>query len=582
MECSTVSLIVEVPMFPMYPQARRDSALTFCLQSALCAFTKLHKSFSSGTMSHEPLLSGHIPVQHGGASTIFRPAKVAKGVVGLTLAAMAGFAASGSRLFRRNNLAFFPKQGVSAVLVHPEPPMPLDYGHLTEAQGVFVYDSNEMVPENIAFGGKQEEAVAYGVKMQCGICITRVPIMNAVPTGRVEDVVKGRLIAWPNSLLANRLREADKQWGKRRRVVIPVVKKEGNSVKAHMYFEDLGAMRWHSNDAKDVIAFTDKIVLPDFIETGRPQTRVSSLVASKKSKKFAPEVDEFDTLDLLEDWEPAEPAYVEPPLAIASPGDAHYAKLEKAKSKNDKAAENMITGSTCPLATTASRRSLSFFSVGDPSPAKMLQEKACFEGRTTANPQAPERTDKHYVLKTPLYGPWPDGYEEVSLGLGCFWCSESLFWNKKLFPKLEGVYSTQVGYQNGVTRNPSYQEVCTGRTNHNEVTRIVYDPKVTPFKEILKVFWEHHDPTSPMRQGNDRGTQYRSGIYYTTQEQKKEAEASKAEYQKLIEKAGHGKIVTEIVPAGPFYYAELYHQQYDAKPGSRQYCGLAPLGVKLP
>eukprot|EP00457_Paulinella_chromatophora_P008140 gb/GEZN01008168.1/.p1 GENE.gb/GEZN01008168.1/~~gb/GEZN01008168.1/.p1 ORF type:complete len:459 (+),score=55.76 gb/GEZN01008168.1/:113-1378(+) len=239
-----------------------------------------------------------------------------------------------------------------------------------------------------------------------------------------------------------------------------------------------------------------------------------------------------------------------------------------------------ITQCKVPAALSAGRRALAFLSMGKSS--GMLPPNQCIPGQQTPIRQAPAKDAKHYVLKTPLWGPWPEGYEEISLGMGCFWCSESLFWNKQLFPKLQGVYSTQTGYQNGVTLNPTYQDVCTGKTNHNEVTRIIYDPKVTPLKEILKVFWEHHDPTSPNQQGNDRGTQYRSGIYYTTENQKKEAEESKKVYQKLLDDAGYEAITTEIVPAGPFYYAEEYHQQYDAKPGSRQYCGLAPLGVKIP
>lgn len=160
-------------------------------------------------------------------------------------------------------------------------------------------------------------------------------------------------------------------------------------------------------------------------------------------------------------------------------------------------------------------------------------------------------------------------------GMGCFWCSENLYM------KMPGVWSTQVGYAGGGIKNPSYRDVSTGMTMHNEVVRVIYDPKVVSYADLLKVFWERHDPTTPNQQGNDVGTQYRSGIYYYTEEQRQMAEKTKAAFAKAIEGPYTRPIVTEILPAPHFYYAEDYHQQYDAKPGSRRYCGLSPLGAKL-
>jgi len=164
----------------------------------------------------------------------------------------------------------------------------------------------------------------------------------------------------------------------------------------------------------------------------------------------------------------------------------------------------------------------------------------------------------------------------ISLGMGCFWCSESLFW------KMKGIVSTHVGYQQGDTPNATYREVCSGHTNHNEVTRVVYDPKVCPLEEILKIFFETHNPTQHMGQGNDQGTQYRSGLYYYKPEQKAIIDKCLKAYQGALDKRGKGSITTEVEPAKEFYYAEESHQQYDAKPGSRQYCGLRPLGIKFP
>ena len=182
---------------------------------------------------------------------------------------------------------------------------------------------------------------------------------------------------------------------------------------------------------------------------------------------------------------------------------------------------------------------------------------------------------KHEVLGTPLKGPVPEGLEEVILGLGCFWGAERKFY------QTPGVYSTAVGYAGGLTPNPTYREVCTGLTGHNEVVRVVFDPKKLSFEQLLRVFWESHDPTQGMRQGNDVGTQYRSGIYYTSEAQKRAAEASRDAYQKALQARGFEPITTEIVPAPAFYYAEDYHQQYlEKNPGG--YCGLGGTGVSCP
>ncbi|KAF4674847.1 hypothetical protein FOL47_008595 [Perkinsus chesapeaki] len=208
--------------------------------------------------------------------------------------------------------------------------------------------------------------------------------------------------------------------------------------------------------------------------------------------------------------------------------------------------------------------------------AKLLPEKECLVGRNYPIPKAPSKDTVNFVTGNPLYGPWPVGMAQAMFGMGCFWCSENLF------VKMKGVFSTQVGYAQGSTQNPTYEEVCSGQTNHAEVIRVVYDPKTVAYRDLLKVFWSSHDPTVPNAQGNDRGSQYRSGIYYFNEAQKEEAEKSKQEYQDALAKAGVTKtIVTEIEPAGEFFYAEDYHQQYDAKPGSRQYCGLRPLGVEV-
>jgi peptide-methionine (S)-S-oxide reductase len=181
----------------------------------------------------------------------------------------------------------------------------------------------------------------------------------------------------------------------------------------------------------------------------------------------------------------------------------------------------------------------------------------------------------HFVNGHPLKAPYPDGMELAMFGLGCFWGAERRFWQQ------EGVYVTAVGYAAGVTPNPTYQEVCTGMTGHNEVVLVVFDPKVISYAELLKVFWESHNPTQGMQQGNDKGTQYRSGIYTYSEEQRKLAEASHDTYQEALSKAGHGEITTEIIEAPEFYFAEGYHQQYLAK-NPNGYCGLGGMNVSCP
>jgi peptide-methionine (S)-S-oxide reductase len=181
----------------------------------------------------------------------------------------------------------------------------------------------------------------------------------------------------------------------------------------------------------------------------------------------------------------------------------------------------------------------------------------------------------HFVNGAALKGPYPEGAETIYFGLGCFWGAERLFW------QLPGVLVTAVGYQGGHTPNASYEEVCSGRTGHTEIVKVVYDPKVISLEKLLKTFWEEHDPTQGMRQGNDVGTQYRSAIYTTTPEQAEIVARSKAAYGEALQARGLGPITTEIGEAGPFYYAETYHQQYLAKnPGG--YCGLGGTGVSCP
>jgi peptide-methionine (S)-S-oxide reductase len=183
--------------------------------------------------------------------------------------------------------------------------------------------------------------------------------------------------------------------------------------------------------------------------------------------------------------------------------------------------------------------------------------------------------DRHYVLDAPLRGPFPADTEQAIFGLGCFWGAERVFW------QTPGVYTTAVGYAGGLTPNPTYEEVCSARTGHNEVVLVVYRPSEVSYDELLAAFWEAHDPTQGMRQGNDVGTQYRSGIYTTTDAQAAAAAASAARYQEALTAAGRGEITTEILPAPDFYYAEDYHQQYLAKNPSG-YCGLGGTGVTCP
>ena len=200
-----------------------------------------------------------------------------------------------------------------------------------------------------------------------------------------------------------------------------------------------------------------------------------------------------------------------------------------------------------------------------PSPQEALP------GRATEMPVP----NQHFVNQNPLKPPFPAGLETAMFGLGCFWGAERKFW------QLPGVYTTAVGYAAGLTPNPTYQEVCTGMTGHNEVVLVVFDPKEISYAQLLKVFWESHNPTQGMRQGNDTGTQYRSGIYVYSPEQKQLATASKDVYEDALTKAGYGKITTEILDAPQFYYAEDYHQQYLAK-NPNGYCGLGGTKVACP
>jgi peptide-methionine (S)-S-oxide reductase len=201
----------------------------------------------------------------------------------------------------------------------------------------------------------------------------------------------------------------------------------------------------------------------------------------------------------------------------------------------------------------------------------MVDRESALAGRSTEMPVAP----RHAVLGTPMEPPFPDGFEQAIVGLGCFWGAERVFW------KAPGVYTTAVGYAGGLTANPTYEEVCSGRTGHTEAVLVVFDPAKTSYEEILRLFWENHDPTQGMRQGNDVGTQYRSAIYWTTEEQRAAAEASRAAYTEKLRAAGYGETTTEIAKAGPFYYAEDYHQQYLEK-NPWGYCGLGGTGVSCP
>jgi peptide-methionine (S)-S-oxide reductase len=212
-----------------------------------------------------------------------------------------------------------------------------------------------------------------------------------------------------------------------------------------------------------------------------------------------------------------------------------------------------------------------FFSRPDPS---MVDAASALPGRE----RAMDVPALHDVLGTPLKPPFPDGFEQAVFGMGCFWGEEKVFW------EAPGVYTTAVGYAGGFTPNPTYEEVCSGRTGHTEAVLVVFDPPAVSYEELLKLFWEGHDPTQGMRQGNDVGSQYRSAIYWENEPQRVAAEASRDAYQQVLTAAGHGQITTEIAPGGsvhPFYYAEDYHQQYLAKnPGG--YCGVGGTGVSCP
>ncbi len=204
-------------------------------------------------------------------------------------------------------------------------------------------------------------------------------------------------------------------------------------------------------------------------------------------------------------------------------------------------------------------------------PTHMVTADEALPGRAERMP-VPAR---HEVLGTPLEPPFPEGLEQAVFGLGCFWGAERVFW------KAPGVYTTAVGYAGGFTPNPTYQEVCSGQTGHTEAVLVVFDPEQTSYEEMLRLFWEGHEPTQGMRQGNDVGTQYRSAVYWTSDAQRLAAQESQAMYQERLAAAGYGEITTEFAEAGPFYYAEDYHQQYLAK-NPNGYCGLGGTGVSCP
>ena len=202
---------------------------------------------------------------------------------------------------------------------------------------------------------------------------------------------------------------------------------------------------------------------------------------------------------------------------------------------------------------------------------EMVTKADALPGRPNPIPTA----DTHFINGRDLKAPVPDGMEEAIFGMGCFWGVERKFW------QTDGVWLSMAGYAAGITPNPTYEEVCTGLTGHNEVVRVIYDPSVVSYDELLQLFWEGHDPTQGMRQGNDMGTQYRSGIYYFTDAQKAAAERTKADFAPRLAKAGYGDITTEILPAPTFFYAEDYHQQYLAK-NPAGYCGMGGTGVTCP
>jgi peptide-methionine (S)-S-oxide reductase len=207
----------------------------------------------------------------------------------------------------------------------------------------------------------------------------------------------------------------------------------------------------------------------------------------------------------------------------------------------------------------------------DKSKTKQVAAEDALRGRDQAI-SVPER---HEVLGNPLTPPWPEGFQQIVVGMGCFWGAERVFW------QADGVWTTAVGYAGGHTKNPTYEEVCSGRTGHTEAVLAVFDPSKTSYEEMLKLFWEGHNPTQGMRQGNDVGTQYRSVILYATEAEREAAERSKAMFGERLADAGFGEITTEIAPLGDFYYAEDYHQQYLAKV-PHGYCGLGGTGVSCP
>jgi peptide-methionine (S)-S-oxide reductase len=202
---------------------------------------------------------------------------------------------------------------------------------------------------------------------------------------------------------------------------------------------------------------------------------------------------------------------------------------------------------------------------------EMVEQREALAGRDEPM-VVPQR---HDVLGTSITPPFPEGFEQAAFALGCFWGAERVFW------QAPGVYTTAVGYAGGYTPNPTYEEACSGRTGHAEAVLVVYDPEKTSYEELLRLFWENHDPTQGMRQGNDVGTQYRSAIYWQDEAQRAAAERSRDAYQHELSSAGYREITTEIAPAGPFYYAEPYHQQYLAK-NPNGYCGLGGTGVSCP
>ena len=203
---------------------------------------------------------------------------------------------------------------------------------------------------------------------------------------------------------------------------------------------------------------------------------------------------------------------------------------------------------------------------------EMPEAADALPGRDTRPFHVPET---HFVLGTPLEPPFPEDTEQVIVGMGCFWGAERVFW------QAPGMFTTAVGYAAGYTPNPTYEEVCSGKTGHNEVVLAVFRPAEISFDEVLRLFWENHDPTQGMRQGNDVGTQYRSAIYWSGDEQRRQAEASRDAYQQALRASGHGTITTEIAPAPEFFYAEDYHQQYLAK-NPNGYCGIGGTGVSCP